>query len=83
MVGEAHSHGTTEPNIMDHAEFNSTMPSSSGLGLSPAPNPVLSQENYPTLPRTTQKRQRPDSDSDDELATSSVYKTADNFAIFW
>ena len=42
MVGEAHSHGTTEPNNMDHAEFNSTMPFSSGLGLGSTPNPVLS-----------------------------------------
>ena len=69
---------------MDHAEFTSTMvpPSSPGLGLGSTPNPVLSQENFPTLSRTTQKRQRPDSDTDDEISTSSIYKTADNFAIF-
>ena len=69
---------------MDHAELNSTMvpPSSLGLGLGSTPNPVLSQENFPTLSRTTQKRQRPDSDTDDEISTSSIYKTADNFAKF-
>ena len=69
---------------MDHAEFTSTMvpPSSPGLGLGSTPNPVLSQENFPTLSRTTQKRQRADSDTDDDISTSSIYKTADNFANF-
>ena len=57
-------------------------PSSPGLGLGSTPNPVLSQENFPSLSRTTQKRQRPDSDTDDEIFTSSIYKTADNFAKF-
>ena len=67
---------------MDHAEIFSTMvpPSSPGLGLGLTPNPVLSQENYPNLSRTTQKRLR--SDSDDEIDTSFMYKPSDNFAKF-
>ena len=67
---------------MDHAEIFSTMvpPSSPGLGLGSTPNPVLSQENYPNLSRTTQKRLR--SDSDDEIDTSLMFKPSDNFARF-
>ena len=67
---------------MDHAEIFSTMvpPSCPGLGLGLTPNPVLSQENYPNLSRTTQKRLR--LDSDDEIDTSFMYKPSDNFAKF-
>ena len=68
---------------MDHAELNSTMvpPSSPGLGLGSTPNPVLSQENYPTLQQASSKniRQRPD--SDDETEAAPIF-ASDNFPRF-
>ena len=68
---------------MDHAEFNSTMvpPSSPGLGLGSTPNPVLSQENYPTLQRASSKNKRQRPDSDDETEASTIF-TSDNFPRF-
>ena len=69
---------------MDHAEFNSTMvpPSSPGLGLGSTPNPVLSQENFPTLQQTSSKNKRQRPDSDDETEASTIFKSADNFPRF-
>ena len=60
---------------MDHAEFNSTMvpPSSPDLGLSSAPNPVLSQENYPTLQQASSKNKRQRPDLDDETEASTIF----------
>ena len=62
---------------MDHAEFNSTMvpPSSPGLGLGSTPNPVLSQENFPTLQQTSSKNKRQRPDSDDETEASTTFKS--------
>ena len=69
---------------MDHAEFNSTMvpPSSPGLGLGSTPNPVLSQENFPTLQQTSSKNKRQRPDSDDETEASTTFKSTDNFPKF-
>ena len=69
---------------MDHAEFNSTMvpPSSPGLGLGSTPNPVLSQENFPTLQQTSSKNKRQRPDSDDETEASTIFKSTDNFPRF-
>ena len=69
---------------MDHAEFNSTMvpPSSQSLGLGSTPNPVLSQENFPTLQQTSSKNKRQRPDSDDETEASTIFKSTDNFPRF-
>ena len=69
---------------MDHAEFNSTMvpPSPPGLGLGSTPNPVLSQENFPTLQQTSSKNKRQRPDSDDETEASTIFKSTDNFPRF-
>ena len=69
---------------MDYAEFNSTMvtPSSPGLGLGSTPNPVLSQENFPTLQQTSSKNKRQRPDSDDETEASTIFKSTDNFPRF-
>ena len=69
---------------MDHAEFNSTMvpPSSPGLGLGSTPNPVISQENFPTLQQTSSKNKRQRPDSDDETEASTIFKSTDNFPRF-
>ena len=68
---------------MDHAELNSTMvpASSPGLGLGSTPNPVLSQENYPTLQQASSKNKRQRPDSDDETEASPIF-TSDNFPRF-
>ena len=67
---------------MDHAKFNFTMvpPSTPDPNLGLTSNLALSQDNYPTLSSANKKRQRPD--SDDENNISTVFKPVDNFARF-
>ena len=57
-------------------------PSSPGLGLGSTPNPVLSQENFPTLQQTSSKNKRQRPDSDDETEASTTFKSTDNFPKF-
>ena len=67
---------------MDHAKFNFTMvpPSTPDPNLGLTSNLALSQDNYPTLSSAKNKRQRPDSDNENNIST--VFKPVDNFAKF-
>ena len=55
-------------------------PSTPDPNLGLTSNLALSQDNYPTLSSANKKRQRPD--SDDENNISTVFKPVDNFARF-
>ena len=66
--------------IMINSIFSMVPPSTPDPNLGLTSNLALSQDNYPTLSSANKKRQRPD--SDDENNISTVFKPVDNFARF-
>ena len=66
---------------MNHSEYISTMvgPSTPGSGLGSTPNFALSQDNYPSLSKSSSNNKRQRAESDDE--NQSFFKP-DNFPKF-
>ena len=77
--GEAHSYG--RQNTMDHSGNISTMvrPSTPGSGLGSTPNFALSEDNYPSLSKSSSNNKCQKAESDNE--NRSFFKP-DNFPKF-
>ena len=79
-MGEAHSYGRQNKTLL-HSENISTMvrPSTPGSSLGSTPNFALSQDNYPSLSKSSSNNKRQRAESDDE--NQSFFKP-DNFPKF-